>query len=857
MKTSIFNSIRLLAIATVLLLSQSTNAQLAFPGAEGFGANTPGGRGGAVIQVTNLNDSGPGSLRAACEASGPRIVVFRVSGTINLQSTIKVTSPYLTIAGQSAPGDGICLKSSGTTTMALKTHDIILRYLRIRPGPGGESDGLAIQTEEAHDIMIDHCSITWGVDESASIYTGNKDKKVKNVTYQWCIISDALDCSTHDEGCHSKGLLLQYCDKVSVHHTLFANNGGRNPMILSGEIDVVNNVVYNWGGSAVKIENRHGDVFMNYVKNYLIPGEDSDRSENGIQVKTPGIFMYLKDNIAEHVRPDNSYLEDAIVNYRATPEPLVTSRYNYPSVTTTSATQAYDDVLDNSGATLPKRDVADQQTVQGVRNRTGRIIDDPSEVGGYPVLNPTTPPTDTDADGMPDTWEADNGLDANDASDAVEDADGDGYTNVEEYLNGLVDEPAPVTDCNGDAGGSAYLDGCGDCVGGNTGAEPCAPLAETWQAEDATLSPSMEVTNIHSGYRGSGFVNFPKSDGSVLFSNVDGGAGGSASLTLRWALGSTAREGQLVVNGQAQTLTMEGTGAWTNWTTKTITINLNPGGGNTISIESTGNDFGNLDEISVEPASSVTEPLPGQQRPYGGTAHPITNGARIEAEHYDQGGPNTAYYDTDEGNRDCAGRTDQVDLQTTTDQGGGCNVGWIKAGEWLEYTVEVEEGTYDIKVRLASPNDNRTLGISLDGNVLGTVDCPNASSGWQDWRTATLAGVTLPAGEHVIRLTMQDDSFNINYLEFEKKGAAPNLRSAAAVQSKYIYPNPVNDKLYLPTTKDLRSVQIYGLNGQELRYVTTFREKYLDVEAMPEGSYILRLNWADHTSTNEKFLIKR
>ena len=254
--------------------------------------------------------------------------------------------------------------------------------------------------------------------------------------------------------------------------------------------------------------------------------------------------------------------------------------------------------------------------------------------------------------------------------------------------------------------------------------------------------------------------------------------------------------------------------------------------------------------------SNVTEPLPGQQRPYSSTAHAVANGARIEAEHYDQGGPNISYYDVDEGNRDCAGRSDRVDLQTTPDQGGGCNVGWIKAGEWLEYTVDVEGGAYDIKARMASPNDNRTLGISLDGNELGTVDCPNASSGWQDWRTATLAGVALPAGRHVIRLTMQDDGFNINYLEFEKKNTTLNLRSAS-VRSDYIYPNPVSDKLHLPNIENLRSVQIYGLDGQELRRTIKLEDKHVSVEDMPEGIYILRLNWADHTSTNEKFSIER
>ena len=588
------------------------------------------------------------------------------------------------------------------------------------------------------------------------------------------------------------------------------------------------------------------------------------------------------------------------------------------------------------------------------------------------------------------------------------------------------------------------------------------------QAEDAEYGGGSRVLSSSGGFRGSGFVDFPRNGGYVNFSDIDGGEGGDATLLIRWALGNDNRTGELVVNEEAFPLTLESTGSWSQWAEKYISINLDAGANNSISLRSTGQDLGNLDEITVwnesrhsctydainldgrwvapywesskfegtvcrvvatdasmlyadvqhtlggwdmalsysygphiqvddlptdlevngkidvdlsvgsgrwwagpkfsvrRPGSSglpgnyenyiienasmspdevhtwrmntegsvylgttahngsiykhyhnpheewqqywavrqdyrtegtvsikpiaqkwrshgmrndfirsmrvnieasrssqgsvvisnVTEPLPGQQKPFGGTAHAVADGARIEAEHYDQGGPNTAYYDTDEGNRDCAGRTDRVDLQTTTDQGGGCNVGWIKAGEWLEYTVDVEEGTYDIKARLASPNDNRTLGISLDGNELGTVDCPNASSGWQDWRTATLAGVALPAGRHVIRLTMQDDGFNINYLEFEKKNTAPNLRSAS-VRSDYIYPNPVSDKLHLPNIENLRSVQIYGPNGQELRRATKFEDKYVSVEDMPEGIYILRLNWADHTSTNEKFLIER
>lgn len=573
---------RHLALCAVLLVTllPSAAAQLpAFPGAEGFGATTPGGRGGRVIAVTNLNDSGAGSLRAALEASGPRIVVFRVSGTIELASSIDIRDPHVTVAGQTAPGDGIALKSPGSTALRVKTHDVVLRYLRIRPGPGGESDGLAIQTAEARDIIVDHCSITWGVDESVSLYTGDASARIEDVTFQYNIIADALDCSTHSEGCHSKGLLLQYSDRVTLHHNLFANNGARSPMLLSGRTDAVNNVVYNWGGSAVKIENRHGDVSLNYVGNYIAPGEDSDITENGLQVKTAGVFLWLDGNIAEHSRPDDSYPEDAIVNYRAEPEPLAASRFDAPAVTTTSAAEAYEAVLAGAGATLPARDRADANTVAGVRNRTGRIIDHPDDVGGYPVLESAPAPADADGDGMPDTWETDRGLDPDDAADGALDRDGDGYTNVEEYINGLVgDGPAPPA----------------------PGPSPERPVPSVeLQAEDATLGGGVEVTDVHRGYRGTGFVNFPRDGGYVEFADVDGGsAGGPAELTVRFALGNRARTGRLVVNGEASEVTFPRTGGWSDWDELALPVTLLPGPANVIRLESTGRDLANVDQVA-------------------------------------------------------------------------------------------------------------------------------------------------------------------------------------------------------------------------------------------------------------------
>ncbi len=478
--------VRFALVIGIFFFTFSTSAQIpAFPGAEGFGASAKGGRGGEVLYVTNLRDSGEGSFRAACEASGPRIVMFKLGGTITLETSVKILDPYITIAGQSAPGGGICLRTKNDEIpLVMKTHDIVMRYIRIRPGSGVTAEGsenkdaLSIKTEEAHDIIIDHCSITWGVDETVATYNGDPDKNVTNLTFQWNIIADALDCNSHPEGCHSKGLLLQNAEQVSMHHNLFANNGARNPMILSGEHDLVNNVTYNWGGSVVKIENRYGDVFMNYVKNYLIPGADSDMTENGIQVKTPGIHLFLKENIAEHVRPDNSFPEDAIVNFRE-PGTVVDTRYPFPSITTTSASQAYEEVLTDVGANLPARDTADKGTIDGVRNRTGRIIDNPSAVGGYPVLEEGVAPLDSDSDGMPDAWERAKGLNANDITDGPKDRNSDGYTNIEEYLNSLTETPsAPTTDCNGDVDGSAYVDDCENCVGGNTGNDACIPIEE-------------------------------------------------------------------------------------------------------------------------------------------------------------------------------------------------------------------------------------------------------------------------------------------------------------------------------------------------------------------------------------------
>lgn len=433
----------------------------AFPGAEGFGAASRGGRGGQIIEVTNLNDRGPGSLRACLEASGPRICVFRTGGTIELASGLHISNPYITIAGQTAPGGGITLRHApGATfysTLSIETHDVVVRYLTIRRGPGGSGDGLEMAKEgidQVYNVIIDHCSISWGVDEDGSSWYAPH-----HCSIQWSIMSEGLDCSTHPKGCHSKGFMIgSYASDenkttpgahdISFHHNLLAHNGERNPQVkTAGLSDVVNNVVYNPFGtfSHVDMEHQLVEVLVNYVGNYFKSGPDTDE-KSGIKAieNTPiGAGIYISGNIVRYRDGTELTGEDVVdPDSRAY---LVTGRFAADPVAAVSANEAYDLVLDDAGADKGlngdgtffwRRDAIDARIVNDVRQTTGRIIDDPSQVGGWLSLAPGTPFRDTDHDGMSDEWEERFGFDPNDASDGALDADADGYTNIEEFLNG-------------------------------------------------------------------------------------------------------------------------------------------------------------------------------------------------------------------------------------------------------------------------------------------------------------------------------------------------------------------------------------------------------------------------------------
>ena len=442
--------------ATLLFLACTASvlqALPAFPGAEGFGSETVGGRGGIVIEVTNLNDAGPGSFRAAVAAEGPRTVIFRVGGTIELLSEVVVSHPHLTIAGQTAPGGGITLKTHPSNhrsalTLAKTANDVIIRYIRSRPGPHDgfpkHKNGRPVDSSEVKDglqilgskrVIIDHCSFSWATDEVVSTYFDAQD-----VTIQWCIIAEALRKSRADQQLPGKGLLIgsKGGARISVHHNLMAHNIGRNPLIkTAGLVDVVNNVVLAPQAVAMAIDDEHGHSPANCVGNHVAMPNAEGSVFALIVTGGESYSLFLKDNLTlrragQKASPGVEDFVSANNNGRSW---IVPMRHDAPLITTLPAASVFDAVLAGAGCLRPMRDAVDERIIQDVRSARARLVNHPDEVGGWPALPAGTPPADSDHDGMPDAWEIKNGLNPSDPADCNGDLDSDGYTNLEEYLN--------------------------------------------------------------------------------------------------------------------------------------------------------------------------------------------------------------------------------------------------------------------------------------------------------------------------------------------------------------------------------------------------------------------------------------
>lgn len=438
-----------LRISLILLLSCTwyldVSAQpIAFPGAEGFGKHATGGRGGKVIVVNNLNDDGPSSLREAIRKKEPRIIVFAVSGTIELSSPLNINYGDVTIAGQSAPGDGICLKNY---SLVVGADNVILRFLRFRLGDEKKFEGDAISsTKGNNNIIIDHCSMSWSTDECASFYNNT------NFTLQWCIVSESLNNSIHAKGAHGYGGIWGG-KGASFHHNLIASHNSRMPRFSGSSttpngpdelVDFRNNVVYNWMNN-----NTYGGERGRYnvINNYYKAGPATKKSKKD-QIANPwspfGRF-YMMGNCLEgnsNVSKNNSlgvkagHLDSVFAD----------REFKVEMIQSQTAEKSFDLVLASAGASL-RRDAVDRRVTEEVRTGTASsgknkdgIIDSQKEAGGWPKIKTLPAPADSDQDGMPDDWEKANKLNHTNASDANKKTISKEYDNIEVYLNSLVSE---------------------------------------------------------------------------------------------------------------------------------------------------------------------------------------------------------------------------------------------------------------------------------------------------------------------------------------------------------------------------------------------------------------------------------
>jgi len=440
--------LRLSLIGLALFISPIAAAaaepQLAFPGAEGAGRFAAGGRGGKVITVTNLDDAGPGSLRAAIDTKGPRTIVFAVSGTIKLATTLRIREGQVTIAGQSAPGGGITLRDH---TLEIAADDVVIRYIRSRLGDESKTEGDAIWIVKGNRIILDHVSASWSVDEtlSASANYTKPDQGFFDLTVQWSIIANSLTHSLHAKGEHGYGSLIRggRGSRISFHHNLWANHEARMPrpgnytgpdIDPQGALfDFRSNVFYNWGGSHSGYNADKATLARyNFVDNSYVAGPQSDKpiafDESNMLAKA----WFAGNSMNGAIPADPWSLVTGVQpeGYR------LTAPIEVAPVKPESAIAAYPRVLAEAGASKA-RDSVDLAIIAGVCDRTGHQIDSQSEVGGWPVLATAPAPRDSDGDGMPDAWERSHGLDPR-KSDSAGDRDHDGFTNIEEYLNSLV-----------------------------------------------------------------------------------------------------------------------------------------------------------------------------------------------------------------------------------------------------------------------------------------------------------------------------------------------------------------------------------------------------------------------------------
>lgn len=439
---------------------------------DGGGSATVGGaQGGTIYRVSSLEDTDPynpqmGTLRYAVNQTGPRVIVFNVAGTIYLKAPLEIKNGNISILGQSAPGQGICL--ADYPIVIKNTHDVVLRFIRCRLGnkslekdPSADYDAISIN--DSRNIMVDHCSFSWSVDECVSCY-GNKD-----FTLQYCFVTEALRDAGHPKGAHGYGGIWGG-QNASFHHNLLAHHDSRNPRFdhdyvdtkYAGPIDLVNNVVYNWGGNSAYggegSTHGKGGRHINFVNNYYQPGPSTGSDVNTRLVDPWTKCSNCTDACGGSVDAPKIYL---VGNTMSSSEAVTADNWKGSTKTKSvagtdtrwtegltalkkeqTAAEAYATVLAKAGCSL-QRDAVDQRIVEEVRNGSGHLIDNPSEVGGWPELDGESTIVDTDKDGIPDEWETKYGLDPNNVLDAGKTTLVTGHINIDVYLSDLVKDYYP------------------------------------------------------------------------------------------------------------------------------------------------------------------------------------------------------------------------------------------------------------------------------------------------------------------------------------------------------------------------------------------------------------------------------
>ncbi|MBC8053411.1 MAG: T9SS type A sorting domain-containing protein [Sphingobacteriaceae bacterium] len=533
--------------------------QLAFPTAEGFGRFATGGRGGTVYKVTNLNDSGPGSLRDAVSQPN-RTVVFTVGGLITITSRIIVKN-NITIAGQTAPGQGICVYGDGFAFSG--ANNTIVRHIRIRMGINGESGKDAIAIAHGNNMMFDHVSVSWGRDGTIDV-NPDSGAQIFNLTFQNCIIAQGLQT-------HSTGGLMQSTGGVSILRSLYIDNNSRNPKV-KGVNQFVNNVIYNWVASAYIEGDSDGLSEANATNNYFIKGPNS--SAQPFSGGNANFNIYASNNYYDS--NVDGVLNGAVLSQASYgPVTWKTTPFAYPTVTQMTPQASYSYVIANAGYNK-SRDKTDTRLLQELQSvgTIGQTISNENNapMNGVGTISGGTAPADSDNDGMANDWETAAGTNPS-VADNNGNIDGDGYTNLEEYLN--------------------YL----------TGENPLPGASITIQ-ENTTGFCSVQgtVDNNNAGFTGTGFANANNALNAGVTWRINVPAAGTYTLAWRHANGGgTNRPGRLLVNGTqvVATIDFNATTNWTTWTEVSISMALSAGQ-NTIRLEgTTASGLSNIDYLKV------------------------------------------------------------------------------------------------------------------------------------------------------------------------------------------------------------------------------------------------------------------